>query len=258
MRLLDDRDDRARRAHRGALDHAGGLSHVHTRRAGRRRRDLRRPWRPRRGGPRRRRPARLRARRGARPGRRARRAARHGDHAPGPPPASRALAAGDADAGRRWPLRRPAGPRLHHVRPHIRCLRARRNRGGGRGAGGRRGGRARVCGRAGSADHAGGAGRRPAGRHPGHGGDGGPPGDLPRVPRRGRARPPGRRRGARRHRPRDGVEGRGAVHRRSGTRRRRAGVRAPRRVGLPATRRPQDGAPGARPGCRPGRGSPWS
>ena len=225
---------------------------------GRRRRDVRRPWRARRGGPRRRRPARLRARRGARPGRRARRAARHRDHAPGPPPASRALAAGDADAGRRWPLRRPAGPRLHHVRPHIRCLRARRNRGGGRGAGGWRCGRARVRRRTGPADHAGRADRRPAGGHPGHGGDGGPPGDLPGFPRWGRARPPGRRRGARRHRPRDGVEGRGAVRRRS---------RRP-----PATRWPSS-APTGRPSCAatatgrrsrgtirlPAReGSPWS
>ena len=75
---------------------------------------------------------------------------------------------------------------------------------------------------------------------------------------RRRARPAGRRRGARRHRPRDRVEGRVAARRRPRGRRRRAGLRASRRLGLPAARRPRDGAPGARPGGRPGarRGDP--
>ena len=55
-------------------------------------------------------------------------AARRADRAPDPPPAARALAPGDADAGRRRPLRRPARARLHHLRPHLRRLGAGRDR----------------------------------------------------------------------------------------------------------------------------------
>ena len=254
VRLLDDRDDRARRAHRRALDHAGGLSHVHARRARRRRRHVRRPWRARRGGPRRRRPARLRARRGARPGRRARRAAGHGDHAPGPPPAPRALAAGDADAGRRglygvllglgfttfvltFGVFALAGIVVAVGEPPV----------------GVAVGLAFAVGRALPITLVAPIADRPAGIRVTEA-MAGRPAIYRGFPRRRRARPPGRRRGARRHRPRDGVEGRGAVRRRPGTRRRRAGLRASRRVGLPAARRRRDGAPGARPGCRPGKG----
>ena len=77
--------------------------------------------------------ARLRRRRGDRAGRpRSPSCAATRDRAPGPPPAARALAAGDADAGRRRPLRRPARPRLHDLRAHLRRLRARRDRVRGR------------------------------------------------------------------------------------------------------------------------------
>ena len=50
------------------------------------------------------------------------------DPAAAPPPAPRALAPGDADAGRRRPLRRPARARVHHLRAHLRRLRPGRDR----------------------------------------------------------------------------------------------------------------------------------
>ena len=50
------------------------------------------------------------------------RGAGRADRPADPPPAARALAAGDADARRRGPLRRAARARLHDLRPHVRRL----------------------------------------------------------------------------------------------------------------------------------------
>ena len=138
---------------------------------------------------------------GRRPGRRLRRAAAAiavaaaiaeirgvADPAPAAPPAPRALAPGDADAGRRGPLRDPARARLHHLRAHLRRLRA---AGISFAVGEPAIGvadRARLRDRPRAADRVRRADRRPRLRRRDHPGDGRAARDLPRRPPRRRAR----------------------------------------------------------------------
>ena len=204
-----------------------------------------------------RRPAARRGRAGLLPGGGGDRAARGGPRGArdrivpaDPPSAARALAAGDADAGGRRPLRRAARDRLHDLRPLLRCLGPRRRQPRGRGpalgllvgaasgwAGRSRSWRLR---------------RSPgASRHPGDRADVRAPGRLPRPA-------PRRRRGA-------ADRGGSGAGRRPGQRRRRRRrasqhatdpVRHRGRPALPAARRSGGDQPrGARgPAARPAPG----